>query len=132
MTARDAGRFGLLILAGGAWRGQTIVPAEWVKAATSRSVESANPAYGYLWWLNGGEYYYLPLNSRKHDAALWPNCPQDAFAALGKDDQKIFVVPSKGIVAIRFGDAAYSSTLGNSQFDDQFLSLICDAVKKRD
>jgi hypothetical protein len=37
---------------------------------------------------------------------LIPNAPDDLFAALGKNDQKIHVVPSKGWVVVRQGEAA--------------------------
>jgi hypothetical protein len=38
--------------------------------------------------------------------------------ALGKDDQKIYVIPSKKMVVIRMGDAADSANLALSTFDE--------------
>lgn len=40
------------------------------------------------------------------------------FMALGKNDQKIYVVPSKKMVVIRMGDAANAVNLALSDFDD--------------
>ena len=46
---------------------------------------------------------------------LIPNAPDDMFSALGKYDQKIHVVPSKGWVVVRQGnDAGYVNAGGNS------------------
>jgi len=42
----------------------------------------------------------------------------DMYMALGKDDQKIYVVPSKKMVVIRMGDAADSANLALSTFDE--------------
>jgi len=39
------------------------------------------------------------------------------FMALGKNDQKIYVIPSKKMVVIRMGDAADNENLALSDFD---------------
>ncbi len=57
-------------------------------------------------------------------AATWVNGSlvttgaNDMYMALGKDDQKIYVVPSKKMVVIRMGDAADSANLALSTFDE--------------
>jgi len=65
LTARDAGKFGLLYLNGGEYRGRRVLPAEWVtesQEAQSRSIDSGgvhggavgryhrDVGYGYQWW----------------------------------------------------------------------------------
>ena len=51
MSARDLARFGLLYLHGGAWREQSIVPADWVRESTTGwSQTHIGSGYGYLWW----------------------------------------------------------------------------------
>ena len=40
------------------------------------------------------------------------------FCALGKNDQKIYVIPSKKMVIIRMGEAADNVNLALSDFDD--------------
>ena len=40
------------------------------------------------------------------------------FMALGKNDQKIYVIPSKKMVVIRMGDAADNVSLALSDFDE--------------
>jgi hypothetical protein len=41
------------------------------------------------------------------------------YAALGKDDQKIYVVPSQQLVVIRMGEAADGSNFALSGFDNE-------------
>lgn len=127
-TPRDAARFGLLVLAGGNWNGEQIVSSNWIKRSTHPTNPALNPSYGYLWWLNGGSHHYLPLNPSKQTGPIFPGCPKDTVAALGKDDQKIYVVPSLDLVVTRFGDAADSSTPAISKFDAEFLGKICGSL----
>jgi len=49
---------------------------------------------------------------------LIPSGPNDMFMALGKDDQKIYVIPSKKMIVIRMGEAADNVNLALSDFDD--------------
>ncbi|MBK8429233.1 MAG: T9SS type A sorting domain-containing protein [Lewinellaceae bacterium] len=71
----------------------------------SHPSQTLNPAYGYLWWLNGqSSYGCQDFNSTP--GKLIPNAPDDMFAALGKNDQKIHIVPSKGWVIVRQGNDA--------------------------
>jgi hypothetical protein len=51
-TTRDMARLGLLMVHGGVWSGERILGEDWVYAMTHPSFEDANPAYGYLTWLN--------------------------------------------------------------------------------
>ena len=46
------------------------------------------------------------------------------YCALGKDDQKIYVIPSKKMVVIRMGDAADSENLALSNFDETLWTKI--------
>jgi CubicO group peptidase (beta-lactamase class C family) len=52
MSARDMARFGLLYLRGGLWRGDPIVPEDWIARSTyPHSEANGNWDYGYMWWL---------------------------------------------------------------------------------
>lgn len=104
--ARDMARFGLLIQAGGAWNGDSLLrDRQYFYDMTHRS-QGLNKSYGYLWWLNGQETFMLPSVQLVFGGPLIPNAPGDLIAALGKNDQKIHVVPSKGWVVVRQGNAA--------------------------
>jgi CubicO group peptidase (beta-lactamase class C family) len=104
--ARDMAKFGLLVLAKGQWDGVDIIKNPSYIKAMSTSSQSINPAYGYLWWLNGKEKFMLPKAQIVFDGALIPTAPLDMFSALGKNDQKVYVLPSQNIVVIRMGDIA--------------------------
>jgi hypothetical protein len=49
---------------------------------------------------------------------LIPSAPSDMFCALGKNDQKIYVVPSLKMVVIRMGNTADNANLALSDFDN--------------
>ncbi|MFT4153566.1 hypothetical protein [Parafilimonas sp.] len=50
---------------------------------------------------------------------LIPNAPADMYAALGKNDQKIYVVPSQQLVVIRMGERAGGFPAALSGFDNE-------------
>ena len=49
LHARDLAKVGELMLRGGRWNGEAVLPAEVVRSLTHPS--EANPYYGLLWWL---------------------------------------------------------------------------------
>jgi CubicO group peptidase (beta-lactamase class C family) len=122
-TTRSMARFGLLALNYGKWNNETIVNENYFKEATNTS-QNLNLAYGYLWWINGKSSYMLPQVQLTFSGTLIPNAPADMFMALGKNDQKIYVVPSKKMVVIRMGDAADSSNFALSGFDNELWQKI--------
>jgi CubicO group peptidase (beta-lactamase class C family) len=93
ITARSLARFGLLFLREGKWREEQIVPAEWVAEAT-RPSQDLNRSYGYLWWNNA-------------DGKKLKHAPLDAYAALGKYENNMLIVPGLDLIVIRqVGDDA--------------------------
>lgn len=124
-STRSMARFGLLIQNKGKWENNIIVNETFLNAATSTS-QNLNQSYGYLWWLNGKSSYKLPQIQLQFNGSLIPNAPADMFMALGKNDQKIYVVPSKKMVVIRMGDVAnpLNPTFGFSGFDAELWTKI--------
>jgi CubicO group peptidase (beta-lactamase class C family) len=116
-NTRSMARFGLLMLNKGKWDDTVILNETFFNAATSTS-QNINLSYGYLWWLNGKSSYHLPQSQLQFPGSIIPNGPNDMFMALGKNDQKIYVIPSKKMVVIRMGDAADNVNLALSDFDD--------------
>jgi CubicO group peptidase (beta-lactamase class C family) len=104
--ARDMARFGLLMHARGIWNGDTLLRDSTYFNAMINPSQPLNKSYGYLWWLNGEPSYMLPSVQFVFPGSLVPNAPADMYAALGKNDQKIHIVPSKGWVLVRQGDDA--------------------------
>ncbi|WP_264531026.1 serine hydrolase domain-containing protein [Flavobacterium sp. N502540] len=115
-TSRSMARFGLLMLNKGKWENNTILNEAYFNEATTTS-QNINLGYGYLWWLNGKSSYHLPQSQLTFQGSIIPSGPTDMFMALGKNDQKIYVVPSKKMVVIRMGDAADSVNPALSDFD---------------
>ncbi len=122
-NTRSMARFGLLISANGKWEDTQIVSENFLNEATNTS-QNINEAYGYLWWLNGKSSYHLPQSQLEFPGELIPNAPQDMYAALGKNDQKIYVVPSKKLVIIRMGESAEGSNFALSTFDNELWGKI--------
>lgn len=122
---RSMARFGLLVYAKGKWETLQIVPEAFLNEATNTS-QNINQAYGYLWWLNGKSSYHLPQTQLEFPGTLIPNAPSDMYAALGKNDQKIYVVPSKKLVVIRMGDVANpdNPNFALSGFDNELWGKI--------
>ncbi|TPG42192.1 serine hydrolase domain-containing protein [Flavobacterium pectinovorum] len=122
-TSRSIARFGLLMLNKGKWENNQILNEAYFNEATTTS-QNINLGYGYLWWLNGKASYHLPQSQLTFSGSIIPTAPNDMFMALGKNDQKIYVVPSKNMVIIRMGDAADDVNLALSDFDETLWGKI--------
>ncbi|HOX81398.1 MAG TPA: serine hydrolase [Chryseolinea sp.] len=104
-NTRSMARFGLLALNKGKWMEEQIINESFFNESISTS-QSINPAYGYLWWLNGKTSYMVPGGQTVYDGLLVPDAPSDMYSAMGAEDQRIYVIPSKNMVVIRMGDAS--------------------------
>lgn len=122
-TARSMARFGLLMLNKGKWENNLILNEDYFNQATNTS-QNINLGYGYLWWLNGKASYHLPQSQLQFNGSLIPSGSNDMFMALGKNDQKIYVIPSKKMVVIRMGDSADGTNFALSDFDDALWQKI--------
>ena len=128
-TTREASRFGSLILSKGKWSGTALLnDAAYFNSMTSTS-QTYNLSYGYLWWLNGKTSSMVPGSQIVYASSLVPNAPADMYMALGKDDKKIYVVPSLDIVVVRLGDDAGGSAAGPSSFDNDLWTRFKLAMK---
>lgn len=115
-TTRSMARFGLLMLNSGKWDTQQILNENYCHTAT-HPTQDINKAYGYLWWINGESSFHLPQSQLEFPGSIIPSGPDDMYMALGKNDQKIYVIPSRKMVVIRMGDAADAETMALSDFD---------------
>ncbi|MBL8771126.1 MAG: serine hydrolase [Phenylobacterium sp.] len=119
-SPRDVAIMGQVVLDGGrAADGRRIVSEAGMKAMLSRS--PANPAYGRLWWLNGGAYTVRPAG--RAEGPLIPAAPADLVAALGALDRKLYVVPSRRLIVVRMGLAA-----PDRDFDQQLWLRLARAL----
>ncbi|MBC7642985.1 MAG: serine hydrolase, partial [Flavobacterium sp.] len=119
-TTRSMARFGLLMLNKGKWDNNQILKESYFYEATN-ALQPINLGYGYLWWINGQPSFHLPGSQATFPGSIVTTGPIDMFMALGKNDQKIYVVPSRKMVVIRMGNAADPSnpTFAVSGFDSQ-------------
>ncbi|MCU0422282.1 MAG: serine hydrolase [Bacteroidia bacterium] len=127
---RSMARFGLLMLNEGNWNGTPILSdAVYFKQMTTPS-QQLNQSYGYLWWLNGQPSFRLPGSLRVFNGSYCPTAPNDMIAGLGKNDQKIYVVPSQKLVVVRMGDKANTDELVPIAFDSliwkELSRIICN------
>ena len=122
-STRSMARFGLLMYNKGKWESNQILNETYFNQATTTS-QNINLGYGYLWWLNGKASYHLPQTQLQFNGSIIPSAPNDMFMALGKNDQKIYIIPSKKMVVIRMGDAADMSNLALSDFDEMLWTKI--------
>ncbi|WP_231931273.1 MULTISPECIES: serine hydrolase domain-containing protein [Bizionia] len=122
-NTRSMARFGLLMFANGNWNNTQILSVSYINNATNTS-QNINEAYGYLWWLNGNSTYHLPQTQFTFSGSLIPNAPTDMIAALGKNDQKIYIVPSMDLVIVRMGESSDESNFGLSTFDAELWDKI--------
>jgi CubicO group peptidase (beta-lactamase class C family) len=106
ITARAWGQFGLLLLNRGRWQGRQLIPG--AALAECGHGSPANPGYGLGMWLNAG----LPSGppppgveraGPKDRLILAPDLPHDLWLAAGAGGQRLYILPSAGLVVVRFG-----------------------------
>ncbi len=128
--ARSMARFGSLILNQGEWDGTTVLADQNYQMEMVNAGQNFNQSYGYLWWLNGKGSYILPQSQIVFNTNLTPNAPDEMYAALGKNDQKLYIIPSQKIAIVRMGEASGNSLFALSSFDNELWgilkNIICD------
>lgn len=121
-NARGMARFGLLNYNNGIWKDSTLIPSSFFENATTPS-QTINPAYGYLYWLNGEDTYKLPNIQTSFSGAICPNAPDDMYAAIGKNSQLINIAPSQGLVVIRMGESPDNSLVSLNFMNEMWAKL---------
>jgi CubicO group peptidase (beta-lactamase class C family) len=98
----DMARFGYLALREGQWKGEQVVPKQWIQQATQPSTE-LNAAYGFMWWLNREGHVVQPSFPvrNEYDGQLVPGASEQLFVALGAFGQLIIVDPKDEYVVVR-------------------------------
>jgi CubicO group peptidase (beta-lactamase class C family) len=124
-NTKSMARFGLLALNNGKWDNEQVINESFFNESKTTS-QNINPSYGYLWWLNGKSSFMIPGEQTVYQGYLVPNAPADMFAAMGANDQRIYVIPSKKMVVIRMGDASdpENPNFAVSGFDNELWDKI--------
>lgn len=88
LTPHDMAKFGFLMLNGGQWDSEQVVPAEWVEESTTFQVTplaendfGGGTGYGYYWWVD--------------EVGGYP-----AYFSLGYGESSIYVVPELDLVMV--------------------------------
>lgn len=119
MTPYDMARCGLLWMHAGQWDGRQVVPAEWMREATSvnsdviASEPEDNHRYGLGFWCND-------------QGQMWPNLPRDSFAASGSGKQHVWVCPSLDLMIVRSPGTYDQEDPGQG---GELLELVAEAVR---
>lgn len=101
LTATDLARIGEMLAADGVWKGQRVMPAEWIRTMTTPN--RLLPSAGLLWWL---------LGDTRPEAA---GPRRQAFLADGWLGQYLVVFPREGLVAVRLRARRNDDTLAARQ-----------------
>jgi CubicO group peptidase (beta-lactamase class C family) len=124
MTAHDWLRFGRLVLQDGTWEGQRVLPSGLHDALLQ--APDAAPAYGLTFWLNTPvppNHSFLDFSPADSDGAagfIYADGPGDILMAAGLFNQRLYVIPSRDMVIVRFGRADPSWN------DAEFLARVLD------
>lgn len=133
-NARDFARFGLLMLRHGRWNDVPVIGDSAYLTAAREWSGTDNKAYGFLWWLNGSSSYRTPgpYQLPTVSGSLVPDAPADLVAALGRDDKKLYLVPSRDLVIVRLGDRSPTSGAASpaaiSAFDNALWQRLSPAL----
>lgn len=104
-TPRDLARLGLLVLMDGKWGNRDVISNDqWFPLSVSTS-QNLNPAYGFLWWLNGTAQYRLGIGPEPplRDGPLVASAPPDLIIAMGHEKRRLYISPGHKLVIVRFG-----------------------------
>jgi CubicO group peptidase (beta-lactamase class C family) len=113
--SRDLAKFGELALEGGKWNGKVVLPAAWVTAMLTPHAQAREEAeYGYLWWR-----FHFPIDGV--DTPVW--------AMSGNGGNYVFVVPSRGVVAV-ITSQAYNERFAHPQSQGLFRDIVLKALPK--
>jgi CubicO group peptidase (beta-lactamase class C family) len=123
MSARDLLKLGQLVLNQGRWNNRQIIQADWfnesfkiVPAFRQRLQDriSQNGTPGSHWWIN-------KVDEDRNIRKAWPDAPEDSILAQGHWGQRLVIIPSQNLVAVRFGNELW----GASRLND-FISQLSE------
>ncbi len=129
-NVRSMARFGLLLLNKGRWDNTPVLNDTGYFNNQVNTSQDLNLSYGYLTWLNGKSSYRVPTSQLVLPGSLIPDAPADMYAALGKNDQKMYVVPSGQLVVIRMGNSAGGFQPALSGFDNELWQRLETIIRK--
>lgn len=111
LSARDFARFGHLYLNQGRWKGEQIVPKDWVEKSTSAFTEDTGArfqhfgSYGLLWWT-------MEIQGIR------------TFYASGAGGQRLYVLPALNMVIAHLSNNYQENRLGETEVNELVKTLL--------
>ncbi|MES2097844.1 MAG: serine hydrolase [Pseudomonadota bacterium] len=130
-AATDWLKYGQFALQRGTWQSNRLLPAATIDYCTGGYKNPAFLGYGVTWWLNAHTAgTYDPAIDRVPGDAVpvgtadqfAPDAPADMYMAAGAGFERLYVVPSLGLVVVRF--APIGSAVTVSWSDNTFLGKL--------
>lgn len=129
-------RFGVLLLKGGRWQGQDLLPQGWLEEMLTGS--PMNPHFGLMIWL-GSPYlerrlYHRPDSpmSQRPNPGVYNSEPflaDDVFMFDGAEGRMVYIAPSEDLVIVRTG---FRPLPGQPEWDNAFLlNTVIRGIKNR-
>ncbi|MBT2302094.1 serine hydrolase [Variovorax paradoxus] len=115
LTTRDMAKLGQLYLQHGSWNGTTVVPAQYVEAATRKQSSGGPPmhwAYGFSWWIAPVSRLPAP------------------FMAGADDGQRIYVNPGLSLVVVVASDPRQGRSTSQSQVDLVINDIVLRVLRR--
>jgi CubicO group peptidase (beta-lactamase class C family) len=96
LRPRDLAKIGQLMVSGGLWNGQRVLPEGWVAESTKPRFDTGSAVfYGYQWWLG---------------RALYRGRSVDGIAGIGNGGQRLYIMPELDLV-VAINASHYGSPL---------------------
>ncbi len=122
ISSLDLARFGLLMLRGGNWAGQQIIPDWWVEKSTRYHSDATlynRDGYGYMWWVVRHYNKYPHLRN---------TClPEGAYSAQGARGHYLLIIPEYDMVIVHRVNTFEPGTRVNSEEFGILVQMILDA-----
>lgn len=131
ISAREFARFGHLFLNDGKWNGKQLLSKAWIEQACAAQVPAKIPdgfpksnipgsgCYGFNWWVNG---------VKSDGKRKWSGATDRTFAALGHNNNMLFVVPESQLVIVRLGQDQADRKIRDPELGE-FLSRVAEAIR---
>jgi CubicO group peptidase (beta-lactamase class C family) len=120
MRAADLVKIGQLVLNRGTWDDRRIVPASWIAESTAPHIGADGLYfYGFQWWLG--------RSLVKRESVAW-------IAAIGYGGQRMYVVPSLGLVVVvlagLYARPDLSPIVGETILNEYVLAGLIDGASR--
>jgi hypothetical protein len=116
--------FGELIRRGGIWRARWLIDPETVSECAVTNGVSSRAGLG--WWLGAGPPL-SPDDPLRAVSDLWqfgPGLPTDLMMAAGHGGQRLYILPTRRIVAARLGDPVAGASWSDAAFLRHLLATL--------